>query len=387
MYVKKQIKQKLIHERKARAWVGLLILAIFSFSASNFLFVTPLPVDAATEIELRNETDNLEDQIADNEAIVVELEKEVDSLKVKLASLNKEIEIAGQKIELTDKKIESLTLELKRTEQELQRQLNVLDETLITLYIEGDVSTIELVFSSDNFGQFFQEQQYLESLKVSVQDSADKVADLKTQLEKEKKQQETLQAEQKANKINLSERRDEQRSILERTEGQEAAYQELVGELESALAAAQKELEDLLAAQNFVSLGKVKKGEIVGYVGSSGYSTGPHLHFAAYNNGTFVNPYAGGGAMNYGLSWPLPTISTSNITQVFGCQSQIVYYTSCGGNSWLHAGLDVWAWSGEPIAAAGDGDIVFRGWLGGYGNAVIIDHGGGLQTYYAHMLE
>ncbi len=91
--------------------------------------------------------------------------------------------------------------------------------------------------------------------------------------------------------------------------------------------------------------------------------------------------------MNYGLIWPLPTVSTGAISQLYGCQSNIVYLTSCGPGSWLHAGLDVSAWYGEPVVAAGNGDIVFRGWLGGYGNAVIIDHGGGLQTYYAHLNE
>ena len=249
------------------------------------------------------------------------------------------------------------------------------------------MSTLELVFASDNFGEFFAEQQYLESLKVSVQDSADRVEELKDQLDEEKTGQEELQEEQTENRDTLKERQTEQTDILARTQGEEAAYQEIVGELQNDLVEAQRELEALLAAKNFVSLGKVTAGDVIGYSGSSGFSTGPHLHFAVYDNGSFQNPYAGGGNMTYGLIWPMPTISTGSISQLFGCQSSIVYLTSCGAGSWLHAGLDISAWYGEPVVAAGDGDIVFRGWLGGYGNAVIIDHGGGVQTYYAHLNE
>lgn len=362
---------------------GLLILSILL----SFIAVGQPKVQAATEAQLRAETEQLEQDIKDNEAVLSDLEHEIDTLNGKLRQLNTEITIAEQKIRLTDKRIQELTRELAETEKELQRQMGILDETLIALYIEGDVSTLELVFSSDNFGEFFQGQQYLESLKVSVQESAAKVGVLKDEIAAEKKRQEALQAEQQANRTVLQERRSEQATLLERTKGEEETYQEIVSNLQNSLVEAQQELEDLLAAQNFVSLGAVKAGDIIGYTGSTGYSTGPHLHFATYDNGSFTNPYAGDGVMNYGLIWPLPTVSIASISQGFGCQSDIVYLTSCGGGSWLHTGLDVSAWYGEPVAAAGSGDIVFRGSLGGYGNAVIIDHGGGLQTYYAHLNE
>ncbi len=384
MSVLKSLKQTF----KNSSRIASIVAGVFALATLSAFFVVQTPdVQAQSEADLRQETEQLQEAIADNEAILVELDHEIDDLEDRLLLLETEINLAQQKIALTAANIERLTQEILETEAELERQKGILNETLITLYIEGDVSTMELVFASDNFGEFFQEQQYLESLKVSVQDSADKVADLKDELDKEKLDQEELQAKQEENKSILDARRGEQANLLERTRGEEAAYQQVVSELENDLIEAQKELEALLATQNFVSLGQVSAGDIIGYAGSSGYSTGPHLHFAVYDNGSFQNPYAGGGQMTYGLIWPLPTVSTGAITQLFGCQSHIVYVTSCGGGSWLHAGLDVSAWYGEPVAAAGDGDIVFRGWLGGYGNAVIIDHGGGVQTYYAHLNE
>ncbi|MEO7454301.1 MAG: peptidoglycan DD-metalloendopeptidase family protein [Fimbriimonadales bacterium] len=50
----------------------------------------------------------------------------------------------------------------------------------------------------------------------------------------------------------------------------------------------------------------------------------------------------------------------------------------------MHTGVDIAAPSGTAIAAAGDGEVIFAGWRGGYGNCIIIDHGGGVATLYGH---
>ena len=57
------------------------------------------------------------------------------------------------------------------------------------------------------------------------------------------------------------------------------------------------------------------------------------------------------------------------------------------GTERFHSGIDFAVDYGTPIAAAAAGQVIFAGWYGGYGNAVIIDHGGGLTTLYAHTSE
>jgi murein DD-endopeptidase MepM/ murein hydrolase activator NlpD len=61
--------------------------------------------------------------------------------------------------------------------------------------------------------------------------------------------------------------------------------------------------------------------------------------------------------------------------------------TSGFGRRWgrLHAGIDIAAPRGTPIRAARAGRVVFSGWMGGYGNAIIINHGGGMATLYGHQ--
>jgi murein DD-endopeptidase MepM/ murein hydrolase activator NlpD len=51
----------------------------------------------------------------------------------------------------------------------------------------------------------------------------------------------------------------------------------------------------------------------------------------------------------------------------------------------FHAGVDIVAPQGSPVRVTGDGHVSFAGWQGGYGKLVIVDHPGGVQTYYAHL--
>jgi murein DD-endopeptidase MepM/ murein hydrolase activator NlpD len=68
------------------------------------------------------------------------------------------------------------------------------------------------------------------------------------------------------------------------------------------------------------------------------------------------------------------------ITSPFGYRIHPIY-----GTSKLHTGIDYGADEGTPIRAAADGVVVSAGWYGGYGNATIIDHGGGIATLYGHQ--
>ena len=68
------------------------------------------------------------------------------------------------------------------------------------------------------------------------------------------------------------------------------------------------------------------------------------------------------------------------ITSPFGSRVHPIY-----GTVRMHTGIDLGADSGTAIRAAADGVVVSASWYGGYGNATIIDHGGGLATLYGHQ--
>ncbi|HEX2152713.1 MAG TPA: peptidoglycan DD-metalloendopeptidase family protein [Acidimicrobiia bacterium] len=79
-------------------------------------------------------------------------------------------------------------------------------------------------------------------------------------------------------------------------------------------------------------------------------------------------------------SGPLARPVPGPVTSGFGYRVHPIF-----GTRRLHTGWDMSAAAGSPISAAGDGVVVSAGGRGGYGNAVVIDHGGGLATLYAHQ--
>ncbi len=78
------------------------------------------------------------------------------------------------------------------------------------------------------------------------------------------------------------------------------------------------------------------------------------------------------GAHSTGLAWPLQGAVTSE------------YGPRWGG---FHPGIDIADPTGTPIHAANAGQVIYAGWESGYGNFVLVDHGGGIVTGYAHQSE
>ena len=104
---------------------------------------------------------------------------------------------------------------------------------------------------------------------------------------------------------------------------------------------------------------------------------------ADYNKGVEERMKAGIGLPAGAISaagWAKPV--DGNITSSFGPR-----VPPTGGASSYHQGTDLGAGCGSPIYAAAAGTVVYAGWNGGYGNFVLIDHGGGVQTAYAHIVD
>ena len=76
------------------------------------------------------------------------------------------------------------------------------------------------------------------------------------------------------------------------------------------------------------------------------------------------------------LSWPI----NGTVTMQYGSRVHPVFKTKI-----FNSGIDIKASSGSPVKAAGAGEVLYQGWLRGFGQVVIIDHGGDLSTVYAHL--
>jgi murein DD-endopeptidase MepM/ murein hydrolase activator NlpD len=195
------------------------------------------------------------------------------------------------------------------------------------------------------------------SQKATLQTSRDAQAAVRAQVQGEIDQTDRLRAEVLA-------RKDEFQSQLETLEQESAAIADTLRQRQAAEAAA------AAAARTTTTVAGVAPSG--GGAGPSGGGAGPAGGAAT------TLPRAAAPAKAPGrLLIPVPG---APITSPYGYRIHPIY-----GTSILHTGIDYGADEGTPIRAAADGVVVSAGWYGGYGNATIIDHGGGIATLYGHQ--
>ncbi len=136
-------------------------------------------------------------------------------------------------------------------------------------------------------------------------------------------------------------------------EAEKAVQEELKAELERRVAEWQSKVDELAAADAELTQ-FIKEQEAAAAAASGGGSTAP----------------APGSSSVSGFQWPV----SGGVSSGYGYRVHPIY-----GTRRLHTGLDISGGSGTPIAAAKAGTVLSAGWRGGYGNAVVISHGGGIS--------
>ncbi len=338
--------------------------------------------------ELGAKASQLQAEIDANNEKLKELAFKERDLNAKIEQLNLEIDLANKEIEITTLKIDELDVSLSKTQAELAKQRGLLKANLRALYKQGGASDLEILAGSDSFSSYVNEQQYLQKIKDGIQVSAIAVIRTKQDIELQRFTQKNLFKRQDAQRKIMVDRRKELENLLTATQGEQDKYIQIITDLQVRFDQADASITALLNGKTFPSLGKVKAGEQIGMVGSSGLSTGPHIHFAVFKNNRFMDPVESPNKLINSYLWPLPNSTWADITQPFGCTDFELEPTAphCPGGH-VHNGLDVAGWYGDPVIAAADGEIVFRGPSGVYGNVVIIQHPDGSFTYYPHLLQ
>lgn len=354
------------------------------------LLVFPFSVSAAS---LQDQINNLNAEIAKNQAALEGISHSANTLQGKVDALNAEIANLQNQIDLANLQIQQANQQIEEFKAKLDKQKRIMYENARVLYKQGNTSTIEILASSDNFSEFVNRQEYLETVKENVNRAAREVIALKDELEKKVEELKSYIAGQELQKTIVDSKRSEQATLLAQTRGEEAKYQELVATLVAQKNQAEEQLLAQLRAGSIsggngagaaVSAGQtVSAGQLVGYVGDSGFSFGAHLHFALIQNGNYANPQS---YLNSGVTWPVPGYTT--VTQPYGCVDNSFYSQGgCPPGYSFHRGMDIGAPYGAQAVATEGGKVTYAGcWAGsGFGNIVILDHGGGKQTYYPHL--
>lgn len=125
------------------------------------------------------------------------LSVEAGSLAEAINKLQGEIDASQAQINRFQSQIDDLKKQITEAETELAKQKKVLGASIRTMYVEGEISTVEMLATSKDLSDFFDKQQYRESVQNKIKTTLDKITQLKLELNSKKEQvQESLAAQQ-----------------------------------------------------------------------------------------------------------------------------------------------------------------------------------------------
>jgi peptidoglycan hydrolase CwlO-like protein len=163
------------------------------------------------------------------------LQAQSDSLAATAASyqaaidaLASQINSLQQNIVNTQNQIDALQQQINQAQADLDHEKAVLGENIRTMYLEGDISTLEILASSKDLSDFVNKQEYRNSVADKVKDSVDKINELKSELTKQQHEQQGLLANLQAQQNQLQQQQNEQAQLLNYTEAQKASYDQQI---------------------------------------------------------------------------------------------------------------------------------------------------------------
>lgn len=353
-------------EMFSKRYIAALVVA--TMLSSGFVAFADEDDDLQSQLsDVQTQMDQQAQKKSEAEAIIGSVFEKLRVTQEHLDAALKDFKAVSDQLTQTEKQITVTQSELDKAQKHLAQRQGVLSTRIRDIYMHGQLNYLDVVIGAKDFNDFSNRVELLKrivdsdmDLIGSIKTERDKINEQKAVLEQERQKQVELKAESAKKKEEVEKRKAEQQAILNKAENDKSTAEQAYNELQ----ASSQEIGNMLRAR------AAARAAAAAPAPSADSSSGGSSDGGG-GGGYALQPVSGSGAM----MWPVNGV----ITSPFGYRNHPIF-----GRSILHSGIDIGVDYGTPVQAADGGVVVEAGWIGGYGYAVVIDHGNGLSTLYGH---
>lgn len=329
-----------------------ILFVVISILVIILILSTINKVGAENLSELQDKKNELQEQITESNEQIDEIQIELTENLEQLNNLNEKIygyesEIASLEINLTDieKEIQDVTEKMNLIQENYNIQREILQNRIVALYETGDILYLDVLLSSSTLSEFITNYyligeiaRYDNELLESIENQKIQIENIKTSLEENKENIKEIKKNKEKTSIALENSKIIRNSYINKLSEEEKEIQSKIDEFQ----------EDLNRVETQI---------------------------VALTVGKIGEDYVGGE-----FAWPAPGYTT--ITSNYGMRYHPIFKVYR-----FHSGTDIGMPTGAYIVAANDGVVTTSMYSNSYGNMIIINHGGGISTVYAHGSE
>lgn len=331
-----------------KKWVSLGLAACLIFSNISVAYADDLS-DMKKQLNgVKGNINGLQNKISGVKKQKQSIYSQIAKLENQINTVQNELEGINNQIASTNNSISVTTEALDKAIEELGEYKDLYGQRLRAMYMSGTSGYLEIILSSKSFSQFISR---IDVVKRIMEHDSDILVDMREKQESIEKKKTELEG-QKSKLLGLK-----QQSSSKKSELSVASRENK--DLYSKLNSDQKELEKALDEE--IKESKQIEAEIQAILAASKNS---NLAYSGKRYCVVYNSEAG---------------RTIRVTSSFGNRFHPVLKVYK-----LHTGMDLGVPSGTPVHAMADGEVIIAKYSSAYGNYVVINHGSGISTLYAH---
>lgn len=329
--------------KKKRKAAAAVLVAVMAFSAAALPAVYAESSSSSGSVQDRLE--QAQGQLKEGKEKQNKLVAEIDSINLQIDQIVSEISAADKEIAEKEKEIEQAQEKLNSKKEEISDQNDDIGQRLRAMYKSGDTGILEVLLGSSDISELISNLDMIQLIYTNDQKVLSQMQTQYDEISDEKQTLEKLNEQLKAQK-------DEKKQSQQELESKKSDVEELEKQVAEDNEALEAQIDELNKEAQALTE-QMQQGEIKASTSADSKYSGT------------------------AMTWPVP--SSQRITSEYGNRYHPILHVNK-----FHSGIDIGASEGSQILAANDGMVIFSGVKGGYGNCVMIDHGGGIVTLYGH---